>query len=220
MALSLYSDDNPKTTIKGFGYKNKQKAIDTIELVEKTNRGINYKFQVINTMYYRAKHHKRKTKDMEEAMKVFKVWLDKYKEMKKDDEDKFPFLKLRLIRSYEKLANYYNISLKARGLEKPTTSDEGFLVIYRRLKGNINKLKKCPIKKSKPDGENWYNKRNNQVKAKFSQSKKMKLKLFHDEGELKDLPTKIHVNMIMWAYSPFPDMLKDRLNLLKKIKKK
>ena len=36
MALSLYSDDNPKTTIKGFGYKNKQKAIDTIDLVEKT----------------------------------------------------------------------------------------------------------------------------------------------------------------------------------------
>ena len=35
MALSLYSDDNPKTTIKGFGYKNKQKAIDTIDLVEK-----------------------------------------------------------------------------------------------------------------------------------------------------------------------------------------
>ena len=214
MALSLYSDDNPKTTIKGFGYKNKKKAKDTIKLIEKTNRGINYKFQVINTMYYRAKHHKRKTKDMEEAMKVFKVWLDKYKDMKKEDEDKFPFLKLRLIRSYEKLAIYYNISLKARGLEKSKTSDDGFLVVYRKLKGKINKLKKCPIQKNKPNGENWYNKRNNQVKAKFSQSKKMKLKLFHDTGELKDLPTKIHVNMIMWAYSPFPDILKDRVKLL------
>ena len=101
-------------------------------------------------------------------MKVFKKWLDNYKKMKKNEEDKFPFLKLRLIRSYEKLADFYNISLKARGLEKPTTSDEGFLVVYRRLKGNINKLKTCPVKKNKPDGDNWYNKRNSQVKAKFS----------------------------------------------------
>ena len=79
MSISLYSDDNPKTTIKGFGYKNKEKAEETIKLVEKTNRGINYKFQVINTMYYRAKHHKNRTKDMEEAMKVFEKWIKKYK---------------------------------------------------------------------------------------------------------------------------------------------
>ena len=219
MSISLYSDDNPKTTIKGFGYKNKEKAEETIKLVEKTNRGINYKFQVINTMYYRAKHHKNKTKGMEEAMKVFKKWLDNYKKMKKNEEDKFPFLKLRLIRSYEKLADFYNISLKARGLEKPTTSDEGFLVVYRRLKGNINKLKSCPVKKNKPDGDNWYNKRNSQVKAKFSQAKKMKLPFFHEKGELKGLPTKIHINMIMWAYSPYPDLLEKNKKLLKNIKK-
>ena len=170
-------------------------------------------------MYYRAKHHKNKTKDMEKAMKVFKVWLDNYKNMKKEESgNKYPFLKLGIIRSYEKLAKYYNISLKARGLEKPTTSDEGFLVVYRRFKGNINKLKNCPIRKDKPNGDNWFNKRNNQVKAKYSQAKKMKLKLFHDDGDLKNLPTKIHINMIMWAYSPFPDILKDRVKLLKKIK--
>ena len=41
----------------------------------------------------------------------------------------------------------------------------------------------------------------------------MKLKLFHDKGKFKDLTTKIHINMIMWAYSPFPDILK-RIKLL------
>jgi hypothetical protein len=46
-------------------------------------------------MYYRAKHHKNKTKDMEKAMKVFKVWLDNYKNMKKEESgNKYPFLKL------------------------------------------------------------------------------------------------------------------------------
>ena len=49
----------------------------------------------------------------------------------------------------------------------------------------------------------------------FMKIPKQKLKLFHDDGELKDLPTKIHINMIMWAYSPFPDILKNRKALLK-----
>ena len=33
-------------------------------------------------MYYRAKHHKYRTKDMEGAMKVFKKYLDKRKSKK------------------------------------------------------------------------------------------------------------------------------------------
>ena len=76
--MSIYSNNNPNTTIKGFGYKDKKKVIETIKLVEKLG-GKNYKFQVINTMYNRAKFHKNRTKDMEEAMKVFKKWLDNYK---------------------------------------------------------------------------------------------------------------------------------------------
>ncbi len=32
----LFSDDNPETTLKGLGFKNKQKAIDSIILIEKT----------------------------------------------------------------------------------------------------------------------------------------------------------------------------------------
>lgn len=74
--MTLYSDNNPNTTIKGFGYKDKKTAIATIKKVEKTKRGKLYKWQVINTMYNRAKYHKHRTKDMEEAMKVFKKWLD------------------------------------------------------------------------------------------------------------------------------------------------
>ena len=77
--MTLYSDNNPNTTIKGFGYKDKKTAIATIKKVEKTKRGKLYKWQVINTMYNRAKYHKHRTKDMEEAMKIFKKWLDNNK---------------------------------------------------------------------------------------------------------------------------------------------
>ena len=33
--MNLYTDDNPKTTLKGLGFKNKDKAIETIYKVEK-----------------------------------------------------------------------------------------------------------------------------------------------------------------------------------------
>ena len=68
----LYSDNNPETTIKGFGFKNKEKAEETVEKLKKNKFSITYIKQVIITMYYRAKHHPKRTKDMEDAMKVFK----------------------------------------------------------------------------------------------------------------------------------------------------
>ena len=80
--MELYSDRNPKTTIKGFGYKNAQKARNTLKKLKKLDKPEVYNFQVINTMYYRAKHHKYRTKEMEEAMKVFKKYLDKRKSKK------------------------------------------------------------------------------------------------------------------------------------------
>ena len=80
--MELYSDRNPKTTIKGFGYANAKKARATLKKLKKVKRPEVYKFQVVNTMYYRAKHHKYRTKDMEAAMKVFKKYLDRRKTKK------------------------------------------------------------------------------------------------------------------------------------------
>ena len=73
----LYNDKNPKTTTKGLGFKNKEKAIRTLNKIKK--RSITYQKQVVITMYYRAKHHPHKNKDMEEAMKVFEKWMKKNK---------------------------------------------------------------------------------------------------------------------------------------------
>jgi len=69
--MDLYNDKNPETTIKGFGFKNKEKAIETVKKLKKYNK--TYQKQVILTMYYRAKYHPRKNKDMKEAMAVFKI---------------------------------------------------------------------------------------------------------------------------------------------------
>jgi hypothetical protein len=70
---SLYEDNHPETSTKGTGFKDKQKALDTLEIIK--DRNIIYQKQVVNTMYNRAKHHPYQTKEMRDAMKVFKKWL-------------------------------------------------------------------------------------------------------------------------------------------------
>ena len=75
--LSLFSDYNPKTTTQGLGFKDKEKAIHTIKFIK--NRDLKYQVNVIATMLGRAKKHPHKTKNMNEAIKVFSLWMKNYK---------------------------------------------------------------------------------------------------------------------------------------------
>jgi hypothetical protein len=221
-SIELYTDAHPKTTIKGTGYKNKKTALNTLKLIK--DKPLKKQFLIINVLYQRAKYHKNQTKNMIEAMNVFETWLKKYKTMKSGGgsvvNKKLPYLPLALVNSYEKLADYYNVSRKARGLEKPTTSNEGFLVVYRKVKGNERLMKNIPCRKNKVNGVNWERKRAIEVYGKLGQAQRMKLDFFHKSGILKGLPTKIHINMIMWAYSPYGSKLKKLLPLLNSIKLK
>ena len=219
-SIELYTDAHPKSTVKGTGYKDKITALKTLELIK--DQPLNKQFLIVNVLYQRAKYHKHITKNMIEAMNVFEKWLVNYKKksMSGGSKKKLPYLHLELVNSYEKLAEYYNVSRKARGLEKPTTSDEGFLVVYRKIKGNGNLMETIHCKNSKKNGVVWERKRIIEVLGKVGQAKSMKLDYFHKEGPLKGLPTVIHVNMIMWAYSPYPNKLKKVLPLLDSLKLK
>lgn len=73
----LYTDNNPKTTIKVY-FKNKEGAIKSIKKI--SHRSKTYQLQVLITLYYRAKYHPHQTKEMREAMSVFKK---RMKEIKK-----------------------------------------------------------------------------------------------------------------------------------------
>lgn len=108
--MDLYADYHPQTSVKGFGFSNAEKARVTLKMLEdgrkKKNREIyqkiqenpQYEVQVVLTMYYRAKHHPRRTLQMEEAMTVYEKFLRK-KEVKlgkKDRNDKKSGSKLGL----------------------------------------------------------------------------------------------------------------------------
>ena len=73
--LSLYADYNKKTTITGTGFKNKEKALNTLKLIK--NKDLSYKKRVVQTMYNRAKFHPNQTKDMKIAMEIFNDWIKK-----------------------------------------------------------------------------------------------------------------------------------------------
>lgn len=200
--MKLYTDDNPLTTLKGTGFKDKEKALETIKLI--SNRSLPYQKSVINTMYYRAKHHPAKTPAMTEAMHVFKKWLQE----NKNKTIKYDYLDLHIVKKYEKLANYYNISHVARGLKKAVKTDKGFLVVYKKY--NKNKLPFIPVFKKKPEGMDYDIYREKFINSRLGQMKAGGTKLYTKEG----LPTKQHVILIMHAYSPDKKGIINKLKLL------
>lgn len=74
--LSLFSDYNKDTTVPGLGFKDKDKALYTLNKIK--NKSIKYQVNVVSTMLGRAKNHPNQTEDMKDAIKIFQKWLDTY----------------------------------------------------------------------------------------------------------------------------------------------
>jgi len=72
---SLYEDKHPKTSMKGLGFSNKEKAKQTLKLIK--DKPLTYQKQVVLTMYNRAKYHPYRNDNMLEAMEIYKKWLIK-----------------------------------------------------------------------------------------------------------------------------------------------
>ena len=79
--LSLFSDYKPSTTTPGLGFKDKAKAVYTLEKIKK--RDLKYQISVVATMLGRAKKHPSQTEGMREAITVFNKWMVNYKKIKK-----------------------------------------------------------------------------------------------------------------------------------------
>jgi hypothetical protein len=73
----LYSDDNPKDTVKGTGYGDAATARKTLNIIKSVDK--QRQMQIVNTLYNRAKHHANQTADMRAAMSIFKSWIDSKK---------------------------------------------------------------------------------------------------------------------------------------------
>jgi len=148
--------------------------------------------------------------------KKHKKNINNLKQFNGGSHSKWDYLPLETVNTLEKLAEYYNVSHKARGLQKPTKSDKGFLEIYRQYKGIPSKFESLPVRENKPRGENWQHHRDNFCNRRYSMIKG------HNRYGLYDkttgLPTVMHTNMIMWACSPdYKNIIKNANNIVKKI---
>jgi len=197
---SLYNNFHPEKSLKGTGFKDAKVALNTLKLISK--RSLKYQFDVVNTMYNRAKYHPHKTKDMEDAMKIFHKWLKEYPKLRKKEDSKYKWLSLETIKKYENIANTYEVSEVARGIKKGTKTDKGFLEMYKEVSGKKNKLQYIPVKKNKTNGQDYWSYRIGFINSRLGQMAKAKTPLYYKSGIYKDLPTKQHIILIMHGYSP------------------
>ena len=70
---SLYSDDNPQTTTHGIGFKNKEVANKSIQIIKQLPK--QKQTQIANVMIQRAKYHPHQTADMRKAIKIYQQFL-------------------------------------------------------------------------------------------------------------------------------------------------
>jgi len=203
----LYNDLHPTKSLKNTGFKNKGVALRTIELIKK--RSLRYQFDVINTMCNRAKYHPNKTKDMEDAIKIFSTWLKNYSKIKKKEESLYPWLSIGKINKFIVLASEYEVGEVSRGIKQSTKTDKGFYQIYKEVGGKSHKLQYIPIKENKPNGQDYWSYRITFIKSRLGQMKKKNDLLYYTKGKYKGLPTKQHLILILHGFSPDTNIYKE-----------
>ena len=81
----LYTDEDPKGTIHGLGFKDAQKAEDSIKIIKKADREHAHKVQATLVMQQRAKVAIERTKDPEKKKNLkaaYEIWTKFLEEMK------------------------------------------------------------------------------------------------------------------------------------------
>lgn len=81
---NLYTDDHPETTIEGLGFKNREKAEESVakvqKLVSENEITVNHAKQICVTMEQRSKHHPHRNENMKSAEKVWRSYLEDLKD--------------------------------------------------------------------------------------------------------------------------------------------
>lgn len=159
-----------------------------VSLVSK--RSLLYQWQTINTMYHRAKHHPKKTKDMEAAMAVFEKWLkETYPKQKAE---------LRVFKPLQKKT----VGLFLPDLKKAKGIDTKFAELYVTLEPR-KKLANVLVEDSKPGEPDWDRTRVEAL-SKLVPHENNGV----EEGDLwlkEGVPSYYHLSLIAWAWSPLTE---------------
>ena len=192
-ASHLYTDDNPETTLHGTGFKDAATARHTIELVSK--RSLTYQFQTINTMLYRAKGQKNKTLGIEAAIPILQDWVDSYK-ARKAALRSLPLLSKPKVKAY--LEGYDSGQFEIES-DLALRDAEAFARIYIDLPTR-KRLANQLVDMKHPEREDWEVRRYNKLCTLMPEDVSDAAPMWTDERAGK--PTREHLTMILWAFSP------------------
>jgi hypothetical protein len=204
----LYTDDNPSTTIRGTGFKDKAAAEKTLDLIK--SRSLICQFQTVNTMYNRAKHHPAmkkaadgaaSTADMRAAMDVFREWLDVTCPAQR--------AALRANGGFKPLLSKKTMSSSLPRIETSesvSSSAKVFAKVYAELPRG-KKLGNVLVDDSKPQEPDWEAKRYSELCRLVPVGKEeadawKDAELWDHDKEGDRVPTGRHLEMIAWAWTP------------------
>ncbi|XP_076229235.1 uracil-DNA degrading factor [Nomia melanderi] len=193
--MAKIKSSEPEET--GMGFKDKQKALDTLKVLD--GRDISYQYHVIVSFVSRAKRTLQITRDEEklanlkEALQVFEEWLADYKENNRSKEN-LAYLPIETVKGFRALAKKYDVL------------DDEFYKAYKKEKGDYKSMRSVKV----PDASTtWDIERNRRLKEIIDKIKKDRILWYEtDVGDFRGLPTKEHVRCIMLGYSPDPSKVK------------
>ncbi|XP_053996468.1 uncharacterized protein LOC128885996 isoform X2 [Hylaeus anthracinus] len=192
------------TTETTMGFKDKQKALETLKALD--GRDISYQYHVIVSFVSRTKRTLQITKDEEkltnlrEALKVFEDWLTDYKEKNRGKEN-LAYLPIETVNAFRILARKYDVL------------DEEFFEVYKKEKGDYKSLRLVKFSNGKIT---WDIERNRRLKEIIDKIKETHAQWYEtDVGDFRGLPTKEHVRCVMLGYSPDPSKLKKLISRVK-----
>ncbi len=88
----LYTDEDPKDTIKGLGFKDKKTALESIKKIERSGRPHAHKVQATMAMEQRSRFAAKNAKDpdtkkrLKSANLIYKIYLEKLKKRTKNNK--------------------------------------------------------------------------------------------------------------------------------------
>ncbi|ERL88304.1 hypothetical protein D910_05691, partial [Dendroctonus ponderosae] len=187
--------DKPDT-VPGLGFKDQEKAQETLKNLE--GRDPDYQKLAIKGLIGRAKRTLTLTKDKDklqnitDAISVFEQWLKDFESNNLAKENR-PYLPVLSVKALLPLKDKYELKDELA---------ERFLKAYsEEAKGEYKNLRTI----SSGDGEpTWDIVRNKQLKTIPTSS----IDLWDDQ----DLPTKEHMELVLWAYSPEASKIKKNVS--------
>ncbi|CAK1591594.1 unnamed protein product [Parnassius mnemosyne] len=175
----------PPDTVPGLGFKDKATAESTLKELE--GRDPDYQKLAVKGLLGRAKRVLTCTRDetklsnIKEAMSIFDKFLDDFDTMHLSKQNN-PYLSLGIVRTCLNMA-----------ADSATDQQKAFIAAYSSVNGEYKRLRTVAEKEG---GKTWDIVRN--AALKDLKEKHADAKLFDE----KDEPTKEHLEMLLWAYSP------------------